>query len=112
LRTTEYDLTPSLCDHEIPTLLFHGDEDLVPVDVVRPIADALRAAQLVVLPACGHFALLEQPDRTIELIESFVGSHSAHAWPRRCPVPTARRSPLVGPPHIVRCGLTPMGTWT
>jgi pimeloyl-ACP methyl ester carboxylesterase len=46
----------------IPTLVLHGDHDLVPVEVARHIADAIPDARVVVLPDCGHFSFLEQPE--------------------------------------------------
>jgi pimeloyl-ACP methyl ester carboxylesterase len=46
----------------IPTLVIHGERDLVPVDVARQIVSAISGSHLIVLNDCGHFAHLEQPD--------------------------------------------------
>jgi pimeloyl-ACP methyl ester carboxylesterase len=57
---------------DVPTLILHGDDDFVPLEVVRRIADAIPGARLVVLPDCGHFAYLEQPERTATEITEFL----------------------------------------
>jgi proline iminopeptidase len=46
----EYDLLPRLGDLFIPTLVLHGDADLIPVEVAAAIATAMPAASLAVLP--------------------------------------------------------------
>lgn len=59
----DYDLIARLGGLRIPTLLIHGDHDLVPIDIAREVADAISGSRFVVLPECGHFAYLEQPDQ-------------------------------------------------
>lgn len=59
----DYDLIARLGRLDIPTLVLHGDHDLVPIELAREVADAIPGAPLVVLSDCGHFAYLEQPDR-------------------------------------------------
>jgi proline iminopeptidase len=71
----DYDLTPALARLEIPTLVIHGDDDFVPIAVVGRIADTIPGALMTVLPNCGHFAYLEQPDQTSATIASFLTSH-------------------------------------
>ncbi len=68
----EYDLIPALHRLDIATLVVHGDGDFVPIEVIRRIADALHGSRLVVLPDCGHFAYLEQPDRVCTIITGFL----------------------------------------
>ena len=67
-----YDLIPALELLEIPTLIVHGDHDFVPIDGIRRIAEAIPGSRLVILPDCGHFAYLEQPDRTSTMIADFL----------------------------------------
>jgi proline iminopeptidase len=67
-----YDLVPALGRLETPTLVIHGDHDFVPIALVQRIADAMPAATLVVFEECGHFASLEQPERTATTIAAFV----------------------------------------
>ena len=67
-----YDLIPALERVETPTLIIHGEHDFVPVGLVERIADAMPRAELVVFEDCGHFAYLEQPERTVATISAFV----------------------------------------
>jgi proline iminopeptidase len=67
-----YDLIPALRRLDIPTLIIHGDEDFVPIDAVRRVADAIPGARLVVLSGCGHFAYFEQPEQAATTITAFL----------------------------------------
>ncbi len=58
----DYDLLPALRRLTVPTLVLHGADDFVPVEVAVRIAEAIPRARLAVLPRCGHFAYLEVPD--------------------------------------------------
>ncbi len=68
----DYDLLPGLRSLRIPTLLIHGQHDLIPLDIARRIADAIPGSRLVVLADCGHFAYMEQPDRVRAVIAEFL----------------------------------------
>ncbi|HYU77353.1 MAG TPA: alpha/beta hydrolase [Vicinamibacterales bacterium] len=47
---------------ELPSLIIVGDEDtLTPVVESRRMADAVKTAELVIVPRAGHLANLEQP---------------------------------------------------
>jgi len=72
--SAEYDLIPKLGELDIPTLVIHGDEDLVPVEVAANIAQAVPGALLSVLQGCGHFAYLEHPDQVHQQIAAFLTS--------------------------------------
>ena len=69
-----YDLIPALRRVAVPTLVLHGENDLVPVEVVVRIAEAVAGARLVVLPGCGHFAYLEQPDAVARQIHDLFAA--------------------------------------
>jgi proline-specific peptidase len=71
-RSPDYDLLTRLAQLHVPTLIIHGDTDLIPLELARHIADAIPDARLEVLPDCGHFAYLEQPERTFEAIAGFL----------------------------------------
>ena len=70
----QYDLIPALHRLDIPTLIIGGEADFVPIALVRHIAEAIPGSRLVVLPDCGHFAYLEQPDKTRASISAFLTS--------------------------------------
>ena len=65
-----YDLIPRLQPLDIPTLVLHGEDDLVPVALAARIAEAMPRGRLVVLERCGHFAYLECPDAFHEHVTS------------------------------------------
>jgi pimeloyl-ACP methyl ester carboxylesterase len=66
-----------LADIEQPALILIGDEDpLVPVDAARQVADAIPNADLRVFDGSGHLLLLDEPERTAEVIDDFLGIHS------------------------------------
>jgi proline iminopeptidase len=67
-----YDLIPELKRLDIPTLVLHSEQDMIPVEIAARIADAVPGAHLTVLPGCGHFAYLEQPALISEVIGGFV----------------------------------------
>jgi len=67
-----YDLIPQLRQLRIPTLVIHGDRDMVPVGIAEEIAAAILGANLVVLPDCGHFAYIDQPDEVHRRVVEFM----------------------------------------
>jgi len=75
--TSSYDLLPKLYSLRVPTLVLHGEEDLIPVDCAIHIAEAVGGARLEVLPACGHFAFLDCPDGIHNDIVRFCASEQA-----------------------------------
>jgi pimeloyl-ACP methyl ester carboxylesterase len=60
--TAGYDLVPRLQGLKTPTLVLHGECDLVPVEMAARIADAIPSSRLELLGGCGHFAYLERPE--------------------------------------------------
>jgi hypothetical protein len=87
----DYDLLPRLSRLRVPTLLLHGDLDLVPVECAEHIARAIPGARLVVLKECGHFAYLERPDEVREALTALLGDPCAR--PRRGAAIATREQP-------------------
>jgi len=57
------DVTAELADIDLPTLLVAGQfDEISPVDEMREIEAALPQAELVIVPAAGHMAPLENPE--------------------------------------------------
>jgi pimeloyl-ACP methyl ester carboxylesterase len=69
--SSEYNLFPGLERLGIPTLVIHGDYDLIPVEYAARIAQAIPGARLVVLRETGHFSYLESPDEVRKEIGDF-----------------------------------------
>ena len=56
-----------------PTLIVGGENDLpCPVAHQQLMADTALKPELHILPQCGHFAVLEQPQKIAELINQWV----------------------------------------
>jgi pimeloyl-ACP methyl ester carboxylesterase len=56
------DLTASLRNIRVPTLVIHGDCDrVVPLDTGRQLAESIPGARLVIIPDAGHVANQERP---------------------------------------------------
>ncbi len=61
-----------------PTLILHGDADLVlPLEQSEKLASLLPNGMLTVLPNCGHCANLEDPKRFAKFVQFFLfAAHS------------------------------------
>lgn len=57
---------------EVPVLILQGDEDVVPVEVGRALADSIPDVRLEILPGVGHFPMLEAPRKERELLSGFL----------------------------------------
>jgi proline iminopeptidase len=66
-----YDLLPALAQLSVPTLVLHGDRDLIPLACAEHIAAAIPGARLEVLKDTGHFPYMERPGEVREAIDEF-----------------------------------------
>jgi len=69
-----HDLLPKLRRLALPTLVLHGENDFVPVELAAHVAQAIPAARLAVVPQCGHFAYLEAPDAVVRQVHELFAS--------------------------------------
>ncbi|MBV6521871.1 MAG: Proline iminopeptidase [Gemmatimonadaceae bacterium] len=67
----EYDLSASLADLRIPSLVVHGRRDPIPLESSETAARALDA-RFLVLEASGHVPYVEQPDALFTTIAQFL----------------------------------------
>lgn len=75
--SADFDLFPKLERLSVPTLVIHGDYDVIPVPCVTRIAQAIPGAHFVLLKDCGHFPYIEAPDKLREAINEFFGSNDS-----------------------------------
>ena len=68
---SDYSLLPSLGRLAVPTLVLHGEHDLIPVACAAHIAEAIPGARLAVLKECGHFGFVERPAEVHQAIADF-----------------------------------------
>lgn len=68
----DWDLRERLRTLATPTLIVHGEEDAIPLDLVREWVTAMPNARLVSVPNAGHFAYAEQPERVWPVVLAFL----------------------------------------
>lgn len=60
------DSRPHLKDIRCPTAVIAGrDDQLMPVELLKELADGIPVSRLTVIEDCGHMAALEQPARVL-----------------------------------------------
>lgn len=72
LRPDVEDLLPKLASLQIPSLVIHGRQDIVPYWIAEEIAAAIPNALLVLLDHCGHFPYIEHPKKLFTTIREFL----------------------------------------
>lgn len=66
-------LSDSLSDINVPTLIIWGEEDPVtPVGVAKRFHEAINGSTLHIIPCCGHVPMMETPDTFNELLGNFL----------------------------------------
>jgi pimeloyl-ACP methyl ester carboxylesterase len=77
----EWDLQPALREVQVPTLVIHGRNDMIPIDSSRGWASALPDARLLIIDS-GHMTHIEQPAVFFPAINKFL----AGEWPEEARV--------------------------
>lgn len=72
IASKPFDLTNSLQKSHVPTLVIHGDHDIVPESAAEEIANAIPNSEFVVLENCGHFSCLEKSKEFFYIVERFL----------------------------------------
>jgi proline iminopeptidase len=67
----DFDLRPALRNLDIPTLVLHGDDDPIPVESARTVAECLRA-EFVLLENCGHVPYVERFPAFRDALDRFL----------------------------------------
>ena len=71
LRRT--DLRPRLNEIKVPTLGLYGMRDvIVHPKQYQPLQSGVKHARIEVLPQSGHFPMLDEPDKYLAIIKSFL----------------------------------------
>jgi proline iminopeptidase len=69
-----WDFRPGLEVVTAPTLILHGEDDAIPMDLVEEWTAALPNAKLVKVPGASHFPYVERPDLVWSAIETFLST--------------------------------------
>ena len=71
--TPEADLSDIVKKIKTPTLIIQGRKDSIfHVDNAKLFQDAIKGSQLVIFEELGHVSLLEDPNKTAQVIETFI----------------------------------------
>lgn len=69
---SDWDITNRLGKLDLPVLVTSGRYDEMTQALVRPLAEGIRGAQWVVFQQSAHMAMVEEPERYREVLESFL----------------------------------------
>ncbi len=70
---TSFDLRPELPGITAPTLVITGEEDFICGPAcARDLTEGVPGAELTLLPDCGHFVFVEQPERFAAEVAGFL----------------------------------------
>jgi pimeloyl-ACP methyl ester carboxylesterase len=76
-RSRKYDWRPRAASLNVPVLVIHGMEDLIPLESSQEWAGTLPNARLLAIPGSGHFPHLEAPEIYFPAVNRFL----AGEWP-------------------------------
>jgi proline iminopeptidase len=72
----DWDLRERLRQLHVPTLIVHGEQEAIPMDLVEEWAGSLPNARLVRVPMAAHFAYAERPEIVWPEVERFLAARS------------------------------------
>jgi proline iminopeptidase len=72
----DWDLRARLRGLDVPTLVVHGEQEAIPMDLVEEWISTLPHARLVRVPRAAHFAYAERPDIVWPEVERFLAAQA------------------------------------
>lgn len=74
-----FDVRKDLYRVDAPTLIVAADEDyLTPISNQKALKDAIKQAEIVLLPGVGHASMYERPMLFVTLVLGFINARDAH----------------------------------
>ena len=70
----DYNIHDDLKRIKCPTLIVHGDADVIPIYVAEQLNEGIEKSELIILPNVGHFLWIEAPDEIYRVIDQFYQS--------------------------------------
>ena len=67
-----YNYESQLKQLNIPTLILHGENDLLPFSIAENLHRCIKNSVAITLPNCGHFPNVEQPEILFHHLEKFL----------------------------------------
>jgi proline iminopeptidase len=68
----DWDLRPQLRTLQVPTLIVHGEQETIPMDLVEEWATSMPNARLFKVPRAAHFTYAERPEIVWPEVEAFL----------------------------------------
>jgi proline iminopeptidase len=68
----DWDLRPKLRSLAVPTLVVHGEEESIPMDLVEEWVASMPKATLLKVPRAAHFTYAERPELVWPAVEHFL----------------------------------------
>lgn len=68
----DWDLRPQLRTLQIPTLIVHGEQETIPMDLVEEWVTSMPQARLFKVPRAAHFTYAERPELVWPEVEAFL----------------------------------------
>ena len=70
----DWDLRERLHALNVPTLVVHGEQEAIPMDLVEEWVSALPHAELLRVPRAAHFTYAERPELVWPAVERFLSA--------------------------------------
>lgn len=67
-----FDLRDALNQLKIPTLIIHGDDDIVPYRTAQSIHESIPGSEYILIKDCGHFPYVEVPELFFKHLSEFL----------------------------------------
>jgi len=68
----DWDLRPKLRTLAVPTLVVHGEDESIPMDLVEEWVASMPNARLMKVPRAAHFTYAERPEVVWPAVERFL----------------------------------------
>jgi pimeloyl-ACP methyl ester carboxylesterase len=75
LRREGYDWTERIASIRVPTLIIHGDQDLLDLTVPESIKQLIPGSEVAIIHHAGHMPFWEAPEEFFARVETFLGTN-------------------------------------
>ena len=72
LRREGYDWTETIQTISTPTLILHGEDDILGLDVPQRLQSLIAGSKVELLPHAGHMPFWEAPEEFFDLVDAFL----------------------------------------
>jgi pimeloyl-ACP methyl ester carboxylesterase len=72
LRRDGYGWTRQIASIEVPTLILHGEDDILGLDVPQSLAKLISGSEVAIIPHSGHMPFWEAPSEFFRRVEDFL----------------------------------------